>query len=82
MFPKIGFQSLVGLSQTNSIFLSLSFFGVTVKNVKAKVKKIQILSSRVYHSVDVILLIHHMWLYSLMIKISGNIGLNPGPMQK
>ena len=50
--------------------------------MKAKVKKIQILSSRVVHSVAVILLIHHIWLHGLMIKISGDIELNPGPKQK
>ena len=82
MFPKFGFQSLLGLLLTNSIFLSLLFFGVTMKNVKAKIKKIQILSSRAYHSKVVILLIHHICLYWLKSKISGNIELNPGPIQK
>ena len=53
-----------------------------MKNVKAKVKKIQNLSSRAVHSVAVILLIHHIWLHGLMIKISGDIELNPGPKQK
>ena len=53
-----------------------------MKNVKAKVKKIQIVSSRAVHSVAVILLIHHIWLHGLMIKISGDIELNPGPKQK
>ena len=50
--------------------------------MKAKVNKIQILSSRAVHSVAVILLIHHIWLHGLMIKISGDIELNPGPKQK
>ena len=49
-----------------------------MKNVKAKV---QILSCRAVHSVAVIFLIHHIWLHGLMIKISGNIELNPGPKQ-
>ena len=53
-----------------------------MKNVKAKVKKIQILSSRAVHSIAVILLIHHIWLHGLMIKISGDIELNPGRKQK
>ena len=43
-----------------------------MKNVKAKVKKTQILSSRAVHSVAVILLSHHVWLH-------GDIELNPGP---
>ena len=71
-----------GLLLTNSIFLSLLFFCLTMKNVKAKIKKIQILSSRVVHSVAVILLIHHIWLHGLMIKTSGDIELNPGPKLK
>ena len=50
-----------------------------MENVKAKVKKFQILSSRAVHSVAVIFLIHHIWLHGLMIKISGDIELNPGP---
>ena len=50
-----------------------------MENVKAKIKKIQILSSRAVHSVAVIFLIHHIWLHGLMIKISGDIELNPGP---
>ena len=53
-----------------------------MKKVKAKVKKIQVLSSRPVHSVAVILLIHHIWLHGRMIKISGDIELNPGPKQK
>ena len=53
-----------------------------MENVKAKVKKIQILSSRAVHSIAVILLIHHIWLHGLMIKISGDIELNPGSKQK
>ena len=53
-----------------------------MKNVKAKVQKIQILSSRAVHSVAVILLIHHIWLDGFMIKISEDIELNPGPKQK
>ena len=82
LFPKLSFLSLLGLLLTNLFFLSLLFFGVTMKNVKAKVKKIQILSSRTFHSVAVILLIHHIWLHGLMIKISGNIERNPRPKQK
>ena len=53
-----------------------------MKNVKAKLKKIQILSSRAVHSVAVTLLIYHIWLHGLMIKISGDNELNPGPKQK
>ena len=53
-----------------------------MKNVKAKVMKFQILSSRAVHSVAVILLIHHIRLHGLMIKISGDIELNPGAKQK
>ena len=53
-----------------------------MKNVKAKVKKIPILSSRAVLSVAVILLIHLIWLHGLMIKISGDIELNPRPKQK
>ena len=53
-----------------------------MKNVRAKVKKIQILSSRAVHDVAVILLIHHIWLHGLMIKINGNIELSPGLKQK
>ena len=82
LLPKLNFLSLLDLLLTNSIFLSLLFFGLAMKNVKAKVKKIQILSSRAVHSVAVILLIHHIWLHGLMIKISGDIELNPGPKQK
>ena len=51
-------------------------------NVKAKVKKIQILSSRSSHSVPFILPIHHIWLHGVMIKISENIELNSAPKQK
>ena len=82
LFPKLSFQSLLGLLLTNSIFLSLLFFCLTMKNVKAKVKKIQILSSRAFNSVAVILLIHHIWLHGLMIKTSGDIEFNPGPKHK
>ena len=82
LFPKLSFQSLLGLLLTNSIFLSLLFFGLTMKNVNAKIKKIQILSSRAVHSVTVMLLIHHIWLHGLMIKTSGDIELNPGPKHK
>ena len=83
LFPKLSFQSLLGLLLTNSIFLSLFFFCLTMKNLKAiKIKKIQILSSRVVHSVAVILLIHHIWLHGLMIKTSGDIELNPGHKHK
>ena len=53
-----------------------------MKNVKAKVKKIQILSRRAVLSVAVILLIHLIWLHGLMIKISGDIELNPRTKQK
>ena len=35
------------------IFLSLLIFCLAMKNVKAKVKKIQIFSSRANHSLDV-----------------------------
>ena len=54
LFPKLNFQSLPGLSLTNLIFLSLLCFYFTIKNMKAKVKKIQILSSRAIHSVAAI----------------------------
>ena len=50
--------------------------------MKAKVKKIQISSSRTGHSVAVILLIHYIWLHGLMIKINGDIALNPGSKEK
>ena len=66
----------------NSIFLSLLFFCLAMRNMKVKVKKIHILSSRAVHSVAVIFLIHHIWLHELMIKISGDIELNPGKKQK
>ena len=55
LFPKLNFLSLLDLLLTNSIFLSLLFFCLAMKNVEAKVKKIQILSSRDVHSVAVIL---------------------------
>ena len=61
----------------SSIFLSLLFFCLDMKTVKAKVTKIQISSSRAVHSVAVTLLIHHIWLHGLVIKISGDIELNP-----
>ena len=70
LFPKLNFQNLLDLLLTKSIFLSLLFFYVAMKNVKAKVKKIQILLSTAVHSVGVIFLIHHIWLNGLMIKIS------------
>ena len=82
LFPKLNFLSLLDLFLTNSLFLNSLFFCLAMKNVKAKVKKIQILSSRAVHSIAVILLIHHIWLHGLMIKISGDIELNPGPKQK
>ena len=82
LFPKLSFQSLLGLLLTNSIFLSLLLFCLTMKNVKAKIKKIQILSSRAVHSVAVILFIHHIWLHGLMIKTSDDIELNSGPKHK
>ena len=65
-----------------SIFVTLLIFCLAMKNVNTKVKKIQILSSRANHSLDVILLIHDIWLHGLMIKISDDIELNPGPKQK
>ena len=55
LFPRPNFLSLLDLLVPNSIFLSLLFFCLAMKNVKAKVKKIQILSSRDVHSVAVIL---------------------------
>ena len=79
LFPKLSFQSLLGLLLTNS---SLSFFYLTMKNVKDKVKKIQILSSRAVHSVAVMLLVHHIWLHGLMIKTSWDIELNAGTKHK
>ena len=82
LFPKLNFQSLLGLLLTNSTFLSLLLFCLTMKNVKAKVKEIQILSSRAVHSVAVMLLIHHIWLHGIMIKTSGDIELKPGPKHK
>ena len=80
LFPKLNFLSLLDLVLTNSIFLSLFVclfvcFCLAVKNVKAKVKKIQILSNRAVQSVAVMLLIHHIWLHGLMVKISGDIEL-------
>ena len=82
LFPKFRFQSLLGLLLMNAIFLSLLFFGLSRKNFKTKVKKIQFLLSRALHSVTVILLIHHIWLHGLLIKIRGNAELNPRPNQK
>ena len=82
LFPKRSFQSLLGLLLTNAVFLSLLFFCLPMKKLKAKVEKIQILSSRAVHSVAVILLIHHIWLHGLMIKINGAIELNPESKQK
>ena len=82
LFPKLNLLSSLDLLRTTSIFLSLLFFCLAMKNVKAKVKKIQILSRRAVLSVAVILLIHLIWLHGLMIKISGDIELNPGRKQK
>ena len=82
LFPKLSFRSLLGLLLMNSIFLTLLFCGVTMKNVKAKVTKSQILSSRVFHSIAVIMLIHHIWLRGFIIKISGDIKLNLESKQK
>ena len=82
LFTKLIFLSLLDLLLTTSIFLSLLFFCLAMKSVKAKIKKIQILSSIAVHSVAVILLIHHIWLHGLKIKISGDIELDPGPKQK
>ena len=48
--------------------------------MKAKVKKIQVLSSRVIHSVAAIYFFNSS--YGLTIKISANIELNPGKKQK
>ena len=79
LFPKPNFLNLLDLLLTNSIFLSLLLFCLAMKNMKAKV---QILSCRAVRSVAVIFLIHHIWLHGLMIKISGDIELNPGPKQK
>ena len=42
----------------------------------------QILSTRAVHRAAVIMLIYHIWLHGLMIKISGDIELNPRPKQK
>ena len=50
--------------------------------MKAKIKKIQILSSRALHSAAAILLIYHIWLHGLTITISGDIEVDPGPNQK
>ena len=77
LFPKLNFLSFTGF-----ITNELNFLKITMKNVKAKVKKIQILSSRAVHSVAVMFLIHHIWLHGRMIKISGNMELNPGLNQK
>ena len=48
--------------------------------MKAKVKKIQVLSSRAIHSVAAIYIFNSS--YGLTIKISANIELNPGKKQK
>ena len=50
-----------------------------MNNVKAKIKKIQILSSRAVHSVAVILLIHHICLHGLISKPVGILNLNSIP---
>ena len=81
LFPKLSFQSSLGLL-TNSIFLSLLNFGRVMKNEKAKVKKIQILLNRALHSVVIILLIYHTWLHELVIKINGDTKLNPVSKKK
>ena len=81
LLPKLSFQSLLDLLLTNSIFLSLLIFCLSMKNLKTRVKKIQILSSRGVHSVAVILLNLNIWLHGL-IKINGDIELNPGPKNK
>ena len=70
------------LEIATNCYNSLLFFGVTVKNVKTKIKEIQFLSSRALHSVTVIWSIHHIWLHGFMIKISADIELNPGTKQK
>ena len=69
---KFTFQSLLGLLLINSMFLSLLFFKVTMKNLKTK---IQFLLHRILHSVTIILLIQHIWLNWLMIKIIGMLNL-------
>lgn len=66
------------LEIATNCYNSLLFFGVTVKNVKTKIKEIQFLSSRALHSVTVIWSIHHIWLHGFMTKISGDIELNLG----
>ena len=81
LFPKLSFQSLLGLLLTNSVFLSLLFFCLVMKNVKVKVKKIQILSSRAAHSVAVILLIDHIGYMDLWSKSVGILNL-PWAKQK
>ena len=53
-----------------------------MENVKANVKKIQILSSRAVHSAAVMLLMHHIWFHGIITKINGDMELNPGPKQK
>ena len=53
-----------------------------MKNMKAKVNKIQFLSRKSLHSITVILLVCHIWLHGLIFKISGDIELKPGPNQK
>ena len=75
LFSKLNFQSLQNLLLTILIFLSLFLFCLAMKNVKAKVKKIQILSGRVIRSVAVILLIHHIWLHGLTIMSVGILNL-------
>ena len=82
LFPKPNFQCLLDLLITNSIFLSLLFFCIAMENVKANVKKIQILSSRAVHSAAVMLLMHHIWFHGIITKINGDMELNPGPKQK
>ena len=69
---KFTFQSLLSLLLINSMFLSLLFFKVTMKNLKTK---IQFLLHRILHSVTIILLIQHIWLNWLMIKIIGVLNL-------
>ena len=65
------FPKLTGFITNKLNFLKFIIFCVAMKNVKAKVKKTQILSSRAVYSVAVILLNHHVWLH-------GDIELNPG----
>ena len=79
---KITIVKIAKLEIATNCYNSLLFFGVTVKNVKTKIKEIQFLSSRALHSVTVIWSIHHIWLHGFMIKISADIELNPGTNQK